>query len=139
MVELGLEPPLQFSARAGVDLGRGRFADQHDLGRRICLELVLDRLDDVLVADPGLRLDSRLGQRRNRRHQVPLRRLAGRLDIGRPAVEKADPRRREDEDVGFCRAQLRGADDLSNGGRILDGAGRDEKQVAAGILRREPS
>ena len=41
----------------------------------IALQLVLDRLHDVLVADPRLGLDAGLGQRRDGRHQVLLRAL----------------------------------------------------------------
>ena len=105
----------QLLGRLAVARPRRAPADQHHVGRRVGLELVLDRLHDVLVADPRLGLDPGLGERGDRRDQVALGRLAGRLDVGGPAVEEADPGRGEDEHVdalGSRSSSPAGAGDL---------------------------
>ena len=57
---------------------------QHHLGRLEAPDLVFDRLDDVLVADPGLGDDADLGQGGDGDDEGFLCLLAGGLDTGLP-------------------------------------------------------
>ena len=102
VVELGPQPGPQF-----LDRRLGRLAPPSSpltsttSVAGIALQLVLDRLDDVLVADPRLGLDPGLGERRDGRDQVALGLLARALDVGGPAVEEADPRRGQHQHLGI--------------------------------------
>ena len=112
-------------------------ADQHHLGRRVALQLVLDRLHDVLVADPGLGRRPGLGQRRDGRDQVALgapdarprrRTPSDRESRSAPAPAPA-PRRR-------LRARDRPRPDPAHVARLLDRTGGDEQHVRPAVLRR---
>ena len=135
MAEAGAKPRLQLRRRlAGVVLAVAA-ADQHDLGRREALQLVLDRLDDVLVADPGLGRDPGLGERGHGGDEVLLGALPRALDVGGPAIEEADPRRREDEDLGIVAASRQ-----SSAAAIrCTAAGSSAAQVTTSRTRRGPS
>ena len=87
------------AASPGAAPGRARrLGDQDHLGRGEALDLVFDRLDQVLVADPRFGGDSRLGQRGDGDHQVLLslaprsprdRRPSGRESRSEPGRERA--------------------------------------------------
>jgi len=94
-----LEPTRELRDRRLLAVALADAGDEDDVGRRVGLKLVLDRLEDVLVPDPGLGVDPGLGERRDGGDEALLGGLPGALDVGRPAVEEPDPRRREDEDV----------------------------------------
>ncbi len=84
-----------------------RSGHQEDLSRIEGDQLVLDRLDDVLVSHPGLRVDPGEGQGGNRDDQFPLSPIARCLEIGRPAVEEGVGGRGKDPYLrfGLCAAQ----------------------------------
>jgi hypothetical protein len=105
-------------------------ADEDDLGRRIALQLVFDGLHEVLVSNPGLGLDTSPCQRGDRDHEALLRLVAGALHVGGPAVEEADPRRREHPHLLVSRrADVRNAGDPGHVGRVLDARGDDDQHM----------
>ena len=62
---------------------------EDDPGRGVAAELVVDRLDDVLVADPRLRVDPRLGERREGEDEALLGGLVAAVGVGGPAIDEA--------------------------------------------------
>ncbi|KAA0272800.1 MAG: hypothetical protein EDQ89_06865 [Acidobacteria bacterium] len=101
--------------------------DEDDLGRRVAAELVVDRLDRILVADPGGGVDARLGERGEGQDEAALGLALAPLGVGGPALHEARAVRSEDEDLGRGRRAVSPA--LGHGDEAVDRDGALERLV----------
>ena len=110
-------------------------ADEHHLARLEALQLVFDRLHNVLVADPGLRDDPALASAATvvtrffwARWRAPSTSEAQRsrnpIRAGASTRTSPSPRHR----------QARRGDDSCDRGRVVDRAGDDEQDMASPVL-----
>ncbi len=81
----------QLFGRGGIRVAPGQ---QEDLGRIESGQLILDRLDQILVPDPGAGVHAGQGQGGDRDDQVALGPVSGSLEIRRPAPEEPPSMRR---------------------------------------------
>ena len=72
-----------------LDRPAAGMVDEDDPGCGVAAELVVDRLDDVLVADPRLRVDPRLGERREGEDEALLGGLVAASRCRRPSDRRS--------------------------------------------------
>jgi hypothetical protein len=118
---------------------RGNRPSHRRAGRGVALQLVLDRLDEILVADPGLGLDPGPGQSGDGDDESLLRLVTGTLHVGGPAIKEADPRRGQHQYLSLSPvaslANPRRAHDPCHVPRVLHPLGGDDQDMPVGILR----